>query len=74
MRNLSILMLVCLLPGCAASTYVEPAPVTEAEEMCEGPTELPNRALNDAEIEVYWGRDRTNLRICKAQVDALRKK
>jgi len=32
---------------------------------------LPQRALNDQEIEVYWGRDRDALRACGSRHAAL---
>lgn len=50
-----------LLSGCVGSILdsdaVEVVP-------CDAPVEIPDRAINDREIEILWGRDRTALRSC----------
>jgi uncharacterized protein YceK len=58
MRNL-LLAFACLMTGCAASI--------SAEAPCADPVTLPDRALTDQEIEIFWGRDRTALRVCKGR-------
>jgi hypothetical protein len=35
------------------------------------PVDLPARALSQREVEIYWGRDRTNLRQCVSQLEGL---
>ncbi|WP_019221542.1 hypothetical protein [Bartonella senegalensis] len=36
-----------------------------AQETCERPSLLPERALNGQEVVRYWGRDRAALLICE---------
>lgn len=38
---------------------------------CEGPQQLPERWLNDREVEAYWRKDRTNLTLCRDKVEFL---
>ena len=66
MHNLSLLLLVFLLSGCGDSISVKPAVAP-----CKTPLELPERALSDQEIELYWGRDRASLRTCGLRLEAL---
>lgn len=58
-----------LLQACAASTpsgEIEVGPVQQAAaEPCAGPVILPDRALSDAELEVFWRRDRIRLVNCR---------
>ena len=39
---------------------------------CPDPAQLPERDLTDRDVELYWGRDRTALRMCSSQIDGLR--
>lgn len=68
MRNLYLLLPVCLLLGCSDSTSTTPliAP-------CNYPVQLPERGLSDREIEIYWGRDRAELLSCGEKVKLLEK-
>jgi len=63
-RSLSKALLACLLTGCGASISDSPAPPP-----CASPVVLPERALNDQEIEVFWGRDRSALRECGTRLE-----
>lgn len=53
-------LLVCLA---LASCGLTPTPPPDLPPV-PGPQMLPDRALTDQEIEVYWGRDRANLAMC----------
>lgn len=66
MQHLSPLLCAFLLIGCADSISVEPAVA-----LCQKPQKLPERALNDRDIEIYWGRDRDALKTCGERVLAL---
>lgn len=70
MRTPLLLLPAFLLTGCAASTAsrppVDPIPASIAAP-CANPVILPDRALSDQEVEVFWGRDRTALRSCKSK-------
>lgn len=66
MHSLKLLLLVCLLTGCGGLTSVNPI-----LGQCAEPQKLPERALSDREIEIYWGRDRAELRSCGAKVNLL---
>lgn len=66
MQLLSRLLLVSLLTGCGDSISVNPI-----LGPCMEPQKLPDRALSDREIEIYWGRDRAELRSCGAKVNLL---
>ena len=71
MRN-SLLAFACLLTGCGASTSVEVLPPPPSLiEPCALPVDLPDRALDDREIEIHWGRDRSALRACGGRHAAL---
>lgn len=59
-------LLACLAAASCASSSARPA-----VPPCEAPVALPDRALDDREIEVLWGRDRDALRTCGARLDAL---
>ncbi len=66
MPNLKLLLLVSLLTGCGGSISVKPI-----LGQCAEPQKLPDRALSDREIEIYWGRDRAELRSCGEKVKIL---
>jgi hypothetical protein len=66
MRTLLTIAAVSLLNACGGSTYVEPVIVP-----CEDPQDLGDGALTDQQIEILWGRDRTNLRNCADKINAL---
>lgn len=63
MLNLPKALLACLL---LASCDLMPTRRPDLPPI-PGPQVLPNRALDDAEIEVFWGRDRANLAMCVAR-------
>lgn len=65
--------LACLLSGCGGSTFVEDAAPLPPSLLapCAAPVALAERALDDREIEILWGRDRSALRECAARHDAL---
>jgi len=54
------------LTACAASTVSNPAigPPPSLMVPCVAPVKLPERALTQAEVETFWGQDRTALRRC----------
>ncbi len=68
MRHLWFIPLVWALTGCGGSTNSgeKPASVTLPPP---SPTLLPDRALSDREVEVFWGRDRAALRMCIGQLE-----
>ena len=67
MRKL-LLASACLLTACGGSTAVEPlAPPASLLHPCPAPVLLPDRALTDQDIEIFWGRDRTALRTCASR-------
>jgi len=60
------LLIVSALTGCGGSTrFAEPAPA------CEAPVLIPDRALPDVDVEVFWGRDRNELLKCGDKVETL---
>lgn len=65
MRNLSAILLACLAAASCASTHTRPAVAP-----CDAPVTLPDRALSDQSIEIYWGRDRDALRTCGKRLEA----
>ncbi len=68
MMNLCKALLVCLaLASCDSKLVNEKLALAP----CAVPVTLPDRALNDQEIEVLWGRDRTNLRECAGRVEVI---
>lgn len=58
MRNLLAMLMLSPVAGCFGLTNVNSQPP------CSAPTVLPDRALNDQEAEIYWGRDRQHLVEC----------
>ena len=75
MKRAKILTLVASLSlqtacaGSIAGDVVRPSP--EMAEPCTEPARLPVRALTQAEVEIYWGRDRTALRNCAEMHNAV---
>lgn len=62
------------LTACGGSTGVSvtlPLPPPSLVAACAMPVALPERALTQAETEIYWGRDRGALRACGGQVRGL---
>ena len=57
--------------GSTAGEVIAPPPQASMLVACAPPVALPDRALDDREIEVFWGRDRTALRECGARHEAL---
>jgi len=73
-QSLSLLPLAFLCLASCASTSVDVErlpPPPSALEPCAVPQALPQRALNDQEVELYWGRDRDALRSCGSRHAAL---
>lgn len=71
MRTLLLLTIAWVLAGCSGLiASVSTAPVIGADP-CASPVKLPQRALNDREVELYWGRDRRELLDCRDKVEAL---
>ena len=71
MRTLMLLPLLWVLTACTGSTDAEPPVPPSLLAPCAAPHALPERALSRAEVEVFWGRDRTALRRCGEQIAAL---
>lgn len=63
MRNPFKALLVCLALASCGSKNMPPPDLPPVP----GPQLLPDRALTDQDIEVYWGRDRANLAMCVAR-------
>lgn len=57
---------VFFLAACSPVPSGSPAPLP-----CVTPVTLPDRALSDRDVEIYWGRDRSALRECGARVAAM---
>ena len=68
-----MLAVLPFLPAaCSGSARVDPpAPPPVLQARCALPVVLPNRDATQAEVETWWGRDRTALRTCAARHDAL---
>jgi hypothetical protein len=61
-----------MLTACLGSSSVKPSTVPPSlKSGCADPVALPDRGLNDAEIELFWGRDRSALRACGSKHNAL---
>lgn len=72
MRTLLLLLPACLLTGCAGSIAANPpAPPPSLTLACAAPVALPERAMSDRDVEIFWGRDRTALRACAERHGAL---
>jgi hypothetical protein len=62
------------LTACLGSTgadVLRPAPPPSLTAPCPHPVRLPERELTQAEVERFWGRDRSALRACGGQVEGL---
>lgn len=66
MRILLLCLAALALAGCGGSI-----PLIDGADPCERPVRLPERWLNDQEIELYWSKDREALRDCGAKVETL---
>lgn len=53
-----------LLAGCDDS-------IRSTTDPCKPPVTIPERWLNDQEIEILWNQDRSELKRCAAKVEAL---
>ena len=72
-RILALAALPLALTACAASTVANPSigPPPSLLVPCAVPVRLPERALTQAEVETFWGRDRAALRRCGERQAAL---
>lgn len=60
--------LLCLLAACSGSAPADLAPPPAAViAPCDAPLALPRRDATQAEVERWWGRDRSALRACRAR-------
>lgn len=75
-------VLACLLTACSGSTEFDRSAATLARvdlrgpdsalvKRCDDPVLLPGRALNQAEMEALWGRDRAALVVCRERHSGL---
>lgn len=67
MRSLLLIPSLCLLSACGASINARPDLPPSLLVPCDHPVTLPDRALSDQEVEIYWGRDRSALRACASR-------
>ena len=59
---------LCLLAACGASAPADlTRPPPELMAACGVPVALPDRAATQAEVERWWGADRSALRSCGAR-------
>jgi hypothetical protein len=71
-KTLPLALTAFLLAGCTGSTKfadvnsLAPLP-PELKAPCTSPVKIPERPLNDQEIEEYWGKDRFSLAACRAK-------
>ncbi len=74
--RVKILMLggsLFLLTACGGSIAGDVVrPPAAMDEPCAQPTGLPQRALTQSEVEIFWGGDRTALRNCGERYEVLR--
>lgn len=63
MPNRLLTLAACLALASCASGSGKAAPPP-----CAAPVGLPDAALDDQQIEILWGRDRTALRECAARL------
>jgi hypothetical protein len=71
-RTLPAVCLLLVLSGCfSADGPTLAAPPASLLAACPDPVAIPRRDLTGAEIEVFWGRDRTALRTCAQRHGAL---
>lgn len=57
--------------GDGAAPQIQRTPPASLLVRCAGPVEIQARDLTGAEVEVMWGRDRSALRACGGQAEAL---
>lgn len=73
--SLAAVCLALALSGCGsgdgAAPQVQRTPPASLLVRCAAPVEIPARDLTGAEVEVMWGRDRSALRACGSQLEAL---
>lgn len=72
--RIAMIALVCLaaLGSCSNWQVVRPpAPPEAAMELCEVPAVLPAGDMTQSSVEKHWGRDRSNLRTCRARHEML---
>lgn len=55
-----------VLIGCADSTAF-----VEQTDPCKAPVQIPERYLTDQEVEIFWAKDRKELRDCGDKVETL---
>lgn len=74
-RILSACLLPFLLSGCGGSTPSVDDPEDtfppSLTRPCPRPVALPDAALNDQQVEVFWGRDRKALLDCGGRLEVL---
>lgn len=66
-----LIALPCLLAACGGSIQGNELAPPSLIEPCQMPAVLPDRALSQREVEIYWGNDRSALRACASQVTGL---
>ena len=66
MKTPLALLVVLALTGCGGLT-----PSVEPTSPCVRPVAIPDRALTDVDVEVFWGRDRNELLKCGDKVETL---
>lgn len=75
MQHLRIPTLIALLwalTACGGSTAGDITPPPDSLlPACGLPISLPHRELTQAEVEIWWGRDRSALRDCAARHELL---
>lgn len=75
-RTLALVALLCLVTACAKSSPsaneidLDP-PDTALTEPCPPLTKDPGRALTQAEVTVFWSRDRAAAAVCRQKHDGL---
>lgn len=74
-RSLAAVCLALVSSACGsgddAAPQIQRTPPASLLVRCAGPVEIPARDLTGAEVEVMWGRDRSALRSCGSQAEAL---
>lgn len=66
MKTLLLSLSVLALAGCGDSN-----PFVKSEDPCSKPVVIPERWLNDREVETLWARDRQELILCSLKVETL---
>lgn len=74
-RSLAAVCLALVSSACVSGDGAVPpiqrTPPASLLVRCADPVEIPARDLTGAEVEVLWGRDRSALRACGGQAEAL---